>query len=333
VHEAALEAIVDALRCERASILLLDRARSMRFTAWRGLSDGYRSAVEGHSPWKPADTDPQPIWVEDIDRTDEPESLKAVVRAENIRGLAFIPLVANGALIGKFMAYYPEAHSFTPEERELAVTIARQLGFGIEQRRAEEQRAFLINELNHRVKNTLATVQSITAQTLRSTERSADARKLLDTRLMALAAAHDLLTRESWIGADLQEVVERGLGPFAGDGSRVELGGPPIRLSPRQALAISMALHELATNAVKYGSLSSTEGRIRVDWGEAGQAGTADFWLKWEESGGPPVTPPARKGFGSRLIERTLEHDLAGAARLEYRPTGVVAWIHSQAGL
>lgn len=140
VFDAGLDAILGALHCNRASILLFDDQGVMRFVAWRGLSDQYRRAVDGHSPWKPGARDPHPIVVDDIDLADEPESLKATIKGEGIRALAFIPLVANGVVIGKFMTYYETPHAFTDQEIELAVTIARQLCFSLERMRAEEAR-------------------------------------------------------------------------------------------------------------------------------------------------------------------------------------------------
>jgi PAS domain S-box-containing protein len=140
IHEAALDAIVAALRCERASILMFDENGVMSFVAWRNLSDGYRAAVRGHSPWKPGDRDPEPIAVADIRESGEPEWLKRTIEGEGIRGLAFIPLVAHGVVVGKFMTYYAEPHAFTDDEMALALTIARQLGFGLERARAEADR-------------------------------------------------------------------------------------------------------------------------------------------------------------------------------------------------
>ncbi len=711
VYAAALDAIQSGLRCKRASILLFDDESMMRFVASRGLSSSYCKAVEGHSPWKPADRDPQPICIADIDTSDQPESLKATVKAEGIRSLAFIPLAENGVIIGKFMAYHDEPHTFTEDELNLGVTIARQLGFSVartrardarhaaeaqlrrseehsrsvfdhaglgivamdrnyvissaneafaaicghsiddligrscldlthpddtdkndaaleeltrtgnpvafekryvtkwgrhvwarfmlsngergqllavvedidarkradervrqsasqvalvmnaapvpiayvdnnlryklvnkayakrfdltpdecvgrhmtevagvdameafrphidaalagqsvefeveavyvqgprvmhgryepefdaagevtgfvavvsditerkrdeealraseqrlreseerfrlvaesapvmlwkgdehgkctylnkaqrdfwgvpfeqmttfdwtstvhpddraglfgpfkhamenhtpftvesryrrtdgeyrilstqarprmgphgeflgmigvnvditERKHAEEQRTLLINELNHRVKNTLATVQSLASQTLRNTERSADARPMFEARLLALSRAHDILTRQSWQGASLREVVDRALEPFQTASGRIGLDGVDVRLSPKQALALSMALHELATNAAKYGALSNDAGRINVAWRVALDSG-AELQLTWAESGGPPVVQPTRTGFGSRLIQRTLAHDLGGATSIEYRPQGVISVI------
>src|SRR5208337_2740273 len=139
VYSAALDAIGDALGCDRASVLLFDAAGVMRFVAWRGLSDAYRKAVDGHSPWRADARDAAPICVSDIDLADEPDSLKETIKAEGIRALAFIPLIADGRLIGKFMTYYPEAHAFSEGEMCLANTIARQLALAVVHQSAAEE--------------------------------------------------------------------------------------------------------------------------------------------------------------------------------------------------
>jgi PAS domain S-box-containing protein len=197
-----------------------------------------------------------------------------------------------------------------------------------EEREHEEAQKLLINELNHRVKNTLATVQSIAAQTLRASATTAEARPAFEERLFALAKAHDVLTRENWEGASLGDVVEEALAAHTDrHGTRFDIDGPDVRLAPRAALAIAMALNELATNAVKYGALSNESGRVLLRWRVAPDAGGPVLHLTWEEAGGPPVAPPERKGFGSRLIERGLAADLGGEVRLDYRPTGLVCTI------
>ncbi|CAN5538174.1 hypothetical protein BH10PSE5_BH10PSE5_26520 [soil metagenome] len=193
-----------------------------------------------------------------------------------------------------------------------------------EQRMADEKQSLLINELNHRVKNTLATVQSIAAQTLRSAPSADQGRAALEVRLLALSKAHDVLTRESWEGAELSEIVALAVSPYLGtDAGRIVTGGPSIRLPPRMALAIAMAMQELATNAAKYGALSTPAGRLSVRWSQ-----DADLiGLRWEETDGPPVAPPLRRGFGSRLIERSLSAELDGEATITFAPTGVVCVI------
>jgi signal transduction histidine kinase/DNA-binding response OmpR family regulator len=193
-----------------------------------------------------------------------------------------------------------------------------------ERKRVEDHRMLLLNELNHRVKNTLAIVQAIAAQTFRGTPLDGHAREHFEGRLMALSGAHDVLTDENWEGADLNEIVTRALTPYQGDNpNRFQISGQPVRLSAKIALSISMALHELATNAVKYGALSKSNGRVTIAWHAQQQPQHPELRLEWLETNGPPVSPPRHKGFGSRLIERGLAQELNGGARIEYRPTGV----------
>jgi two-component sensor histidine kinase len=192
-----------------------------------------------------------------------------------------------------------------------------------ERKRFEEHQALLINELNHRVKNTLATVQSIVSQSLRHAPSPGQARDAVESRLLALSRAHDVLTRENWEGANLAEVANEALAAHR-SGRRVRISGPEVRVAPRVALALSMALQELATNAVKYGALSNEAGRVDLSWQIRSEEGVPTLRLVWRESGGPPVLPPERRGFGSRLIERSLAGDLAGDARITFERDGVV---------
>lgn len=191
-------------------------------------------------------------------------------------------------------------------------------------RRAEERRKMLLDELNHRVKNSLATVQSIAQQTLGAAETAQAFNREFNARLMALSEAHDLLTRGDWLGASLREVITQELAPYqGGDAARVTLRGGEVRLSPRETLSLGMALHELATNAAKYGALSAEAGRVEVIW----ENRQDQLRMTWRESGGPPVTPPRRRGFGSRLIERGLRHELGADATLDFQPGGMVCVI------
>nr|WP_282571770.1 PAS domain S-box protein [Roseomonas acroporae] len=195
-----------------------------------------------------------------------------------------------------------------------------------DRKRSEQQLRLLINELNHRVKNTLATVQSVAAQTLRNAESTTQAREDFEQRLMALARAHDVLTRENWEGARLHDVIAQALDPYRHMGvgaERLQVEGPELVLPPRIALALAMAFHELATNAAKYGALSAAEGQVRIVWTLRREGGQTHLRLRWIESGGPPVQPPRRRGFGSRLIERGLARDLGGAVRTEFALEGV----------
>jgi PAS domain S-box-containing protein len=428
IHEAALDAITRGLGCSRASILLLDAAGVMRFVAWRGLSDTYRSAVEGHSPWASDVKDAQPICIADIETADFPEPLKAVVKAERIGALAFIPLVANGALIGKFMMYYDAAHVFSEADVTLAVTIARQLGFGIERMRAEQSgrllasiiatssdaivskdlngivtswnkgaermfgfaademigrsiktiippdrhgeeveilgqirrgepvRSFwtvrqrkngdlidisltvsplkdaegrvvgaskiardvsdtkqaqarmelLAREIQHRTKNMFAVVLAVVSRSFAGKRTLKDAEAAVMSRLHSLGQTHAMLIGKEWQGADLAEIVRSEMGPFAG---RVQVDGPPLTLGAKAAESFALALHELATNAAKYGALSNATGRVHIGWSKAVRDGSERFIFRWREEGGPAVSPPTERGFGSAVLEQVMaEH-------------------------
>lgn len=187
-----------------------------------------------------------------------------------------------------------------------------------ERHRHEEHLQLLVNELNHRVKNTLAIVQSIATLTLKDVDPAV--RAAFEERLLTLSAAHSLLTDESWDGAHLAAVARASL---RAERDRIRFEGDDLRLRPKSAVALSMALHELGTNALKYGALSVEHGTVAVRWSTSG----GRFRLRWEERGGPTVVPPARRGFGSRMIEHGLAAELRGEARIDWRPEGVVCTI------
>lgn len=189
-----------------------------------------------------------------------------------------------------------------------------------ERKRVERRQALLVAELDHRVKNTLAIIMSLASQTLGSaapTDQTA-----FMGRLQALAAAHDLLTMARWDSVSLATLVEATIGPFARAGA-LDAGGPAIALQPKAVLSIAIALHELATNAAKYGALSVEGGRVEVTWDVIGAA--SRFRMSWREADGPPVAPPTRRGFGTTLLERCIPYDLDGEVTLAYPPTGVRA--------
>ena len=200
-----------------------------------------------------------------------------------------------------------------------ASKIARDIS---ERKRAQEQQELILGEIKHRIKNTLGTVQAIAMQTLRSA--SADERSAFTARLQALANAHDLLTLKSWNQAPLRDVVGRVLKPFQEKHRERFLidGHGDLWLGANKSVLLALGLHELATNAVKYGALSNGTGRVYVGWQVAVNGRPGRIVLTWKESGGPPVKPPGRKGFGSLLIERVFEAEL-GEARFEFLPQGI----------
>lgn len=187
---------------------------------------------------------------------------------------------------------------------------------------AAQRQKLMIDELNHRVKNTLATVQSIAIQTARSNTDPASFAETFQSRIMALSHTHNLLTQSHWEGADLRAILEHETEAYGP--TRISLNGPPVSLEPAVVLSLGMIFHELATNAAKYGALHTPDGRILIDWGLADQR-QRKLKLSWREIGGPKVAAPARKGFGSRLIERNIRHDLAGEIDLVYAPEGLIA--------
>jgi two-component sensor histidine kinase len=233
--------------------------------------------------------------------------------------------VAQGELIGKFMAYYPAPHSFSGTDVELALTIGRQLGFSLERlhaeerrRRAEEAKELLLGESKHRIKNTLATIQAIACQTLHHTK--ADELEVFLARLHALGEAHELLTTEHWDRALLRDVVERALKPFERrQHDRVVAEGPAVWVPANTSLSLTLCLHELATNAVKYGSLPNGTGHVRVSWEAVSKLERRRLRLTWQETGGPRVKAPDRKGCGSLLVQSTGE----GETCVDFHPDGV----------
>jgi two-component sensor histidine kinase len=256
-----------------------------------------------------------------------------------VRSYLAVPVKSrSGEVMGGLFFGHSEPGRFTSRHEELLIGIAGQAAIGIDNARlfaaaqreiadrkaAEKHRELLINELNHRVKNTLATVQSVAAQTLRTSAIEDDVRHHLNARLMALSDAHNLLTEHNWEGTTLDRVVTMALRPHRNERQdRFEVAGPEVHLLPKTALAISMALHELATNAIKYGALSDESGSVVVEWRVANGSHEPRLHMTWEEQGGPTVTLPTRRGFGTRLIERGLAAELGGRVELAYEPGGV----------
>jgi PAS domain S-box-containing protein len=194
-----------------------------------------------------------------------------------------------------------------------------------EHKASERRQKLLMDELNHRVKNTLATVQSLASQTARVAHTPAAFRERFEGRLIALSKAHDQLTMHHWESADLRELLSASLAPYAGvQSERVVLRGEDIELRPRAVLTLAMAMHELTTNAAKYGALSVPGGRIEIHW-QSVHAGDRRPVLRidWIEQGGPQVSDPEQRGFGSKLIEGSIAAELGGTARLAFRPEGL----------
>jgi len=284
---------------------LREASEAIRFTSGVGVPG--RILATGEPAWV-SDTDVDPFFAR--------------------KGLGFgaafgFPVKSEGRIIAALEFF---SHETAPPDGELMLTVrtlGEQVGRVLERKRTEEHQRLLLNELNHRVKNTLAVIQSIASQTFRGDSTTPAARQAFESRLTALAGAHDLLTGRNWEAAPLGQVVERaGLGCGASR-DRVRIEGEDVELPPRTAVSVAMALHELCTNAVKYGALSNDSGTVTVRWRVSSDGGERRLRLEWREEGGPPVAPPARRGFGSRMIERGLAAELGGTVALEFRSEGL----------
>jgi two-component sensor histidine kinase len=211
------------------------------------------------------------------------------------------------------MAFDAMADALQGRDSELRT----ELGRG---RDLQEQQVAMLHELNHRVKNTLATVQTLARQSRGDEAGSAQ----LEQRILALSKTHDLLVRDDWTGASWREILENEFAPYPDAGRRFVLDGPDVELPPRYVLALGMTVHELTTNAAKYGALSNDAGTIRVAWDvAAGDDGVPRLRVEWRETGGPPVREPLRKGFGTRMITGGVPRELSGEVRIVFDPEGV----------
>jgi PAS domain S-box-containing protein len=192
-----------------------------------------------------------------------------------------------------------------------------------DRRIAEDRQRLLLNELNHRVKNMLAVVQGIAQQTFKGDSVPPDLAQTFQARLAALAAAHDLVIRQNWAPTPMKRIIEEAVLPFAGPEQRFTISGEEVLLPPHRSVTLALAMHELATNAAKYGALSTPEGRVTIAWV------VSPDWLElsWQESGGPAVSEPKQRGFGSRLLQQGLARELGGSVDLDFRREGVVCTI------
>jgi PAS domain S-box-containing protein len=194
------------------------------------------------------------------------------------------------------------------------------------ERTAEAHRQLLVNELNHRVKNTLATVQSIANQSLRNAGVEPSVRDALEGRLMAIATTHNVLTDQNWSAASLRQIIDGSVTPYSSNAGQLTISGQDLRVSPKPAVVMALAFHELAINALKYGALSAPGGHVDIRWSiEPGD----QLYIEWAERGGPAVRPPERRGFGSRIVETALPTELGGAVAVDYRAEGLRCSIRS----
>jgi two-component sensor histidine kinase len=260
---------------------------------------------------------------------------EATLQTVSLEGAPLITTFVRSSLTGWTVAAgIAESSLVGPLWRNLAITsviggllLLTGLAFAVRMAaaiaRGEMLHDLLIEELNHRVKNTLAILQSIATQTFRSASKAE--REKFEGRLGALAEAHNLLSKEKWQGSELQDVIGRVTQPYLlNNPERMRMFGPHVPLSPRLAVVLSMIVHEIATNAAKYGALSNDTGTVTADWEIITEDDKPKLRLIWTEAGGPHVAAPVQLGFGSRLIERSARDQLGGEATVDFLPRGVV---------
>jgi two-component sensor histidine kinase/PAS domain-containing protein len=264
------------------------------------------------------------VAVEDVEADPRSRVTADALLAIGVRALVDVPIMERGQLVGIGFVHHSHTHAFTDAEMAFVRTVADRIQTAVARLRAEADQRVLNEEISHRLKNTFAMVLSIAGQTLRTVPDRAPV-EAFERRIHALSQAHDVLLRRSWAAAPAKDVVKAVLAS-AGHGDRIDVSGPEVDLGPRATLSLSLLLHELATNAAKYGALSVPAGRVAIDWRLDGDGADREVILDWTERGGPPATQPAsggRKGFGSRLISMGLAG--TGGVDLRYSALGFEA--------
>jgi PAS domain S-box-containing protein len=323
---ACLKAICDLTGWPLGHALLLVGRELVSTTVWHDETDGAAAALRAATeqirftsgvglPGMVLDAG-EPVWVADADQ--DPQFPRKGLGL----GAAFgFPVKSEGRIIA-VLEFFTYDHVRPDADLMLIVrALGEQVGRVLERKRTEELQQLLARELNHRVKNMLSIVQSVAAQTFKGAA-SPDSLRAFDGRLAALATAHDVLIAENWESASLHELIRKAELGCGAERQRIRADGPDLRLNARTAVALSLAFHELCTNAVKYGALSNGDGRIDITWSIADEPG-ARLCLIWQEQGGPAVVPPLARGFGSRMIERALAAELGGKVELQFLAEGL----------
>ncbi|GJE10082.1 GAF domain-containing protein [Methylobacterium longum] len=268
----------------------------------------------------------EPVVVRDVAEDPRTAVNLPTLRAVDVASLINMPVRERGRTVALFFVHDRVPRDWSAEEIAFVRAVADRVESAVARIRAEEQQQFLNRELSHRMKNTLAMVQAIATQTLRGAADIEVAKEVLAARLIALGKAHDIVmtgegeSRET----DVRAVVENALDLHDDPGQRrFSLQGPLVSCGSRAALSLALMVHELATNAAKYGALSTPAGHVTLSWGVEGPDGDEAVHMTWREEGGPPVAAPSRRGFGSRLIERGLAGAVGGHVELRYEPQGV----------
>ena len=312
--------ITDRKRAEEALRTNLDRLRAILSTSQVGIAIAH---ADGRV------TEANRAFLDMVGRTGEELSREEIDWRDHLSvetARAWRRLLADGTLGPMEITLRREDGREIPTLASAGLLDVRRrelVGFFLDRSRQEadaEHRELLLLELKHRVKNMLATVQAIAKQTARQTEDRSALVEALTGRLHAMARAHDLITKRNSGEVCLRDLILAQVEPYVSQEGQLHSAGPPMRIPPEAANALGLVLHELATNAAKYGALSATGGHVSIRW-EA-EAGNAIVRILWAENGGPWVSPPERRGFGTTLIESSLSHGLGGEIALSYDPSG-----------
>lgn len=333
LHRAA-ELVSDALKVDLVKVLehrpdrndLLIRAG----VNWQpGVVGHVTLADHAHSPGGYALMTDDPVISPDLTKEDRFEIPEVLIR-HGVKSMVNVIIAGDNGAYGVLEVDASEVRDFSEDDADFLRTYANLLAAAIDRARRDEEmqasareQSILARELGHRVRNVLGLVQALISQTATENRSVRDFRNVLLGRVKALAAAESLVLRERDDLGDARRIAEEILEPYrAQQPAAIELDGAAVQMSARKGRMFGLALHELATNAVKYGALSVPEGRVTLRWRLDDEAGRTN--LTWEEADGPKISPPQRKGFGSRLLEDVVSHELGGNAELDFRPTGLV---------
>ena len=270
------------------------------------------------------------IAIPDVERDERMAAERPRWRSLGVAAVVNAPLMAEGRLAAVFFVHADRPREWSADDIALIQNVSDRTWAALSRAQAATRQKILTGELHHRIKNTMAMVQAIASQTMRKAPTKEEALSAFEARLMALSAAQDILTRSSWSAATMRQIVDGALAPYrSASADRFEIAGPQVDLSPSSALSFALALHELATNATKYGALSDEAGVVAIRWVLEERGDAIIFTCVWREAGGPIVREPTTKGFGSRLIK-------AGFARsfkveIDYAPDGLVATFEAPA--
>jgi two-component sensor histidine kinase len=316
-----------------ASVLLLDgEGRHLRHGAAPSLPASYANAVDGLKigpgvgSCGTAAYRKEPVFVADIASDPLWANFRDLALRHGLRACWSVPIISSAqGVLGTFALYHRESRRPTEEEKEAIDLMTRIVTIAIEHQRGKELRQLLVDELTHRVKNMFTVVISLAARSLRGQTDEA-AYNAFENRLRAMADTQSLLTQSNWSSVDFRELVSRiAVVPFCGPGDRIRLEGPSVPVPAQFTLPLALSLHELSTNASKYGALASETGHVDIRWDLGRDTSTGrELHMSWIESGGPPIEVPGEPGFGSRMIKSAFA---AGDVTLDYRKEGLVCEI------